>query len=166
MQNEAGDALLAGAEGLAAFLATQPHLQLFFVNGCCTHAQIAGLHAAGVPIVIATREEVDDAAARQFAVHFHRGLSSGSSVAGSFAAAKGAMQAATYENARHWDGDLWVLSAAGEADRSGAWATAGCEAPWRVPFLRNDSFVGHEKILRTCTPRSLAPAPSAFGRQD
>ena len=48
LQNDAGEPLLAGAAGLAAFLATHLRLQLFFVNGCCTQAQIDGLHAAAL----------------------------------------------------------------------------------------------------------------------
>ena len=98
LQNDAGEPLLAGVAGFAAFLATHPRLQLFFVIGWCTKAQIDGLHATGVAVIVAAREEIDDATARDFAVHFHRGLSSGYSIAKSFAAAQGAMQTATYEN--------------------------------------------------------------------
>src|SRR5262245_5687066 len=54
---------LAGAEGLATFLAGQKGLKLVFLNGCATAGQVAALHGAGVPVVIATRERVQDGAA-------------------------------------------------------------------------------------------------------
>ena len=150
MQNAAGDPLLAGAEGLAGFLAAQPNLQIFFINGCRTQTQIAALHAGGVPVVIATREEIPDESAREFAVHFHRGLSTGATIADAFAAAQGAMQSATHEHAWQWDPDLWLLSARSERDK--AWKLGDRlpgDVPWRVPFLQNDAFVGREDDLRS-----------------
>ena len=135
---------------MPGFLAVQPKLQIFFINGCRTEAQIAALHAGGVPVVIATREEIPDESAREFAVHFHRGLSTGATIADAFAAAQGAMQSATHEHAWHWDPDLWLLSARSERDK--AWKLGDRppgDVPWRVPFLRNDSFVGREEDLRS-----------------
>ena len=46
--------LPADAAGLAAFLGQQRGLQLVFLNGCSTQAQVKGLLEAGVGVVIAT----------------------------------------------------------------------------------------------------------------
>jgi hypothetical protein len=67
----------AHAEGLAAFLGQRRGLQLVFLNGCSTRAQVARLLEAGVAAVIATARAIEDQVAREFAVAFYTELASG-----------------------------------------------------------------------------------------
>jgi hypothetical protein len=78
----------AHAAGLAAYigLAGPPHLA--FLNGCATERHIAGLHAAGVKVVVATDRSIQDAMAREFAEAYYRHLAAGASVAKAFAQAE------------------------------------------------------------------------------
>ena len=193
MEDGAGLALPAGAEGLAAFLATQQALRLVFLNGCRTQPQVDALHAAGIPAVIATTAEIDDEQARAFAVHFQRGLSGGVSIAAAFAAAQAAQQAATFAGARPWDSDLWLLSVTNASAAQWQLGPAPARAPpiaarqparpaaqlpanppvdprWHVPFLRNDLFVGREDDLRELHDAlaaggtvGIGPAPAVVG---
>ncbi len=67
----------AGAAGLAEFLGLQRGLQLVFLNGCSTEAQIEGLLDTGCRAVIGTSREIDDEVAMGFAKRFYAGLASG-----------------------------------------------------------------------------------------
>ena len=70
----------AHAGGLAAFLGQQTGLQLVFLNGCSTQAQVQGLLDAGVPAVVATSRRIDDAVAVQFSERFYKGMGSGADI--------------------------------------------------------------------------------------
>src|SRR4051812_3042120 len=65
---------VAHAEGLAAFLGQRRNLQLVFLNGCSTRAQVAGLIEAGASYVIATSRAIEDNVAREFAAGFYAEL--------------------------------------------------------------------------------------------
>ncbi len=84
----------AYAEGLATFLRQRQGLQLVFLNGCSTRAQVARLLEANVAAVIATARAIDDRMAREFAVAFYSELASGASLRAAFEAAQGRLQAA------------------------------------------------------------------------
>ncbi len=153
MESRPGQALEAGAAGLAAFLAAQSGLRLVFLNGCSTLEQAAGLHAAGVGAVIATSEEVGDDDALRFAAHFYRGLAGGASIGESYAQAHGALQAEAYAQAVPPDPSLWLLSARDENARS--WSlpppqprqTRARPVPLHKP-LRTQHFTGRKDELK------------------
>jgi WD40 repeat protein len=79
----------AHAAGLATFLGQRGGLQLVFLNGCSTRAQVARLLEAGVAAVIATARAIDDVMAREFAAGFYVELASGASLRAAFEAARG-----------------------------------------------------------------------------
>jgi hypothetical protein len=92
---------------LAAFLAEQPNLQLVFLNACSTDTDLLWdrLRRAGIPLLIATTDEVDDQAAKLFAVEFYRTLLNRHTVGAAFQIA-GAIAA---QHASHPPPDLWRL---------------------------------------------------------
>jgi WD40 repeat protein len=83
----------AHAAGLATFLGQCSGLQLVFLNGCSTRAQVAGLLEAGVAAVIATARAIDDGVARAFAIAFYTELTSGVPLRAAFEKARGRVQA-------------------------------------------------------------------------
>lgn len=89
----------ANAMGIAHQLgasARAGHLKMVVLNGCSTSGQVAGLLAAGVPVVIATSAPVGDKSATAFALRFYRGLSEKRlSIRGAFEDALGPAQTAT-----------------------------------------------------------------------
>ncbi|HQY94870.1 CHAT domain-containing protein, partial [Caldilinea sp.] len=97
LQTADGKRAPAYAEGLAAFLGRQPGLQLVFLNGCSTQPHVQALHAAGVPAVVATDEEIDDALAAAFAARFYKGLVAGDAFEAAFHAAEDACKTADAE---------------------------------------------------------------------
>src|SRR5271165_1847432 len=84
----------AHAAGLATFLAQRRGLQLVFLNGCSTRAQIARLLEAGVSAVIATARAIDDGVAREFAAAFYTELAAGLPLRAAYEAARGRVLAA------------------------------------------------------------------------
>lgn len=94
LESATGEATVAGAGGLATFLSQQAGLQLVFLNGCSTQEQVQGLLHAGVPVVIATSQAIDDEIATEFADQFYRGLASGAKLQTAFKEAEGAVDAA------------------------------------------------------------------------
>ena len=60
LESSAAGGAPAHAAGLATFLGQCGGLQLVFLNGCSTRAQIARLLEAGVSAVIATARAIDD----------------------------------------------------------------------------------------------------------
>src|SRR5271157_926285 len=84
----------AYAAGLATFLGQCGGLQLVFLNGCSTRAQVARLLEAGVAAVIATARAIDDGMARAFAVAFYTELASGLPLRAAYEKARGRVLAA------------------------------------------------------------------------
>lgn len=74
----------ANAAGLAQLLAAQPNLNLVFLNGCSTKAQVDLLLELGVPAVIATNVPVSDPGAKDFAGIFYQSLASEHSIEQAF----------------------------------------------------------------------------------
>jgi hypothetical protein len=64
----------ANSNGVAQLLATQPNLQLVFLNGCSTRAQVGLLFDLGIPAVIATSVPIADPSAVTFADVFYTAL--------------------------------------------------------------------------------------------
>lgn len=74
----------ANASGLAQLLAAQPNLNLVFLNGCSTKAQVDLLLELGVAAVVATSIPISDPGAKDFADIFYGALASEHSIEGSF----------------------------------------------------------------------------------
>lgn len=70
-----GNSHPADASGLAKLLGSQPNLQLVFLNGCATNAQVKALLQQGVRAVIATTTAVNDRMAADFAIQFYQAIS-------------------------------------------------------------------------------------------
>lgn len=79
------------ASGLANLLGQQDTLQLVFLNGCSTAAQVQDLLDLGVPTVIATQAKINDRMASWFASKFYEKLANGGSIKQSFEFAKAAL---------------------------------------------------------------------------
>ena len=94
LESSAAGGAPAHAAGLATFLAQRRGLQLVFLNGCSTRAQIARLLEAGVSAVIATARAIDDGVAREFAAAFYTELASGAPLRAAYEAARGRVLAA------------------------------------------------------------------------
>jgi len=74
----------ANAAGLAQLLAGQSNLNLVFLNGCSTKAQVDLLLELGVPAVIATNVPISDPGAKDFADIFYKSLAAEHSIEGAF----------------------------------------------------------------------------------
>ncbi len=85
---------VAHAEGLATFLRHRRNLQLVFLNGCSTRAQVAGLLEAGVAAVLATSRAIEDSVALAFATGFYTELASGATLRAAYESARGGVMAA------------------------------------------------------------------------
>ena len=94
LQGADGRPAVADAGGLAAFLGYQSGLQLVFLNGCSTQPQVQGLLAAGVAVVIATSQAIDDQVATDFAGRFYQFLAGGDAIDVAFDKAQAAVQTA------------------------------------------------------------------------
>lgn len=93
LESAAGGLVRFHAEGLAQFLGEQRGLQLVFLNGCSTDAQVDGLLRANCSAVIGTSRSIDDEVAMAFAAAFYREVGAGSGLASAFNAAVGATRA-------------------------------------------------------------------------
>ena len=91
-EGAAGEPTPADAASLAAFLSHQTGLQLAFLNGCSTQGQAQGLLDAGVAVVMATSQTIDDRAATEFAARFYTGLAGGASLGTAFGEAQAALR--------------------------------------------------------------------------
>ncbi len=102
----------AHAAGLATFLGQCGGLQLVFLNGCSTRAQVARLLEAGVSAVIATARAINDGMAREFAVAFYTELAAGLPLRAAYEKARGRMLAAhdTVPEAYYGHRDLGTTS--------------------------------------------------------
>jgi len=94
LESSAAGGAPAHATGLATFLGQCGGLQLVFLNGCSTRAQVARLLEAGVAAVIATARAIDDGMARAFAVAFYTELASGLPLRAAYEKARGRVLAA------------------------------------------------------------------------
>ncbi len=94
LESSAAGGAPAHAAGLATFLGQCGGLQLVFLNGCSTRAQVARLLEAGVAAVIATARAIDDGMARAFAVAFYTELASGLPLRAAYEKARGRVLAA------------------------------------------------------------------------
>lgn len=119
----------AYADGLAAFLGQQRGLQLVFLNGCSTALQVNRLLTEGVPVVMATNQQIDDRNAMEFARLFYQSLAGdGISIERAYNEAAGLQQSAIGSPSRAY---FWAGQQPLEDDRL-RW-------PWERPrTLRNN----------------------------
>ena len=83
----------ANSDGIANLLKLQENLQLVFLNGCSTKAQVTLLLESGIPVVIATSEPIEDRTAGIFAKQFYLALAKGSTIENAFETASANAQA-------------------------------------------------------------------------
>lgn len=74
----------ARAPGLVRALKAQQALQMVFLNGCSSFGQVQEFLEAGIPVVIATNTDVEDAMASEFAWSFYASLASGATIETAF----------------------------------------------------------------------------------
>lgn len=74
----------ARAGGIAHLLGQCKNLKVVVLNGCSTGGQVAALHAAGVPLVIATSAPVEDVIATQFSKELFHALETGLTIGEAF----------------------------------------------------------------------------------
>ena len=134
LETATGAPAVVDAGGLAAFLAQQRGLRLVFLNGCATQAQVQGLHAAGIPVVIATNRAIADDMATAFAARFYRALVSDGTIRTAFNEAAAEFQAKLGDNTRN----LYAFDPPAEGDEAWPWVChvrPGAEdaADWQLP---------------------------------
>lgn len=123
--------------GLAQLLGQQQNLQLVFLNGCSTKAQVELLLKQGVKIVIATSVPIDDKVATEFAEQFYNSLASHTPIQRAFLIAKAFVETKyqtadkigiyrdlvmNFEETAATDEMPWGLFVNPEADKSLEWA--------------------------------------------
>jgi hypothetical protein len=172
LEERTGKALAADAGGIAAFLARQPGLKLVFLNACSTAEQVEALHAAGVPIVVATALDVPDVWARAFAFRFYKGLAGGSTLADAFGEAEAEMWA---QYGGNQEGEAWPWRLHLRAEEDGTWKLPArrVQPPGPVPIqkpLRTQHFIGREtelaKLLEDLRPGKIVTlcGPGGIGK--
>ena len=128
----------AFSEGIAQLLSKCPQLQLVFLNGCSTLGQVAALHEAGVPLVIATSAPINDLKAKTFGARFYAALSENQSIRQAYELAKAEIM--TIDNLVVFTENrgLALLQENSEEPTWGLFTKAGKEAAedWRLPSIR------------------------------
>lgn len=94
----------ANAQGIAQLLKQQQNLQLVFLNGCSTKAQVSLLLALGIPVVIATSAPINDKKATNFAIQFYQALSQQHSIKEAFEIASAFLKTKGIGVAEHYRG--------------------------------------------------------------
>lgn len=79
----------ARAGGIAYMLGQCKNLKVVILNGCSTGAQVAALHAAGIPLVIATSAPIGDDIAAGFSIRLFHALETGLTIGEAFEIALG-----------------------------------------------------------------------------
>jgi formylglycine-generating enzyme required for sulfatase activity len=137
LQTVANEPVPADAGAIASFLGQQTGLELVFLNGCSTQPQAQGLLDAGVSVVIATTQTIDDRVATEFAKRFYKGLAGGATVRTAFEEAGAAVQIDRGPGTRH-------LYAA----RASEAGIAGC-LPWGIYPPKGTEGAGEWRLSRT-----------------
>lgn len=148
LQTDEGEIAAANAAGFAEFLGQQLGLELVFLNGCSTEQQAQALLDAGVAMVIATAQAIDDGIATAFASRFYTGLGGGATIQSAFDSAVAAIKieqgrepASLYRHFHFAGADAALL-----ADRW-PWALyvragAGIAKTWNLPDAAKDPLFG------------------------
>ena len=167
-EGAAGEPTPADAASFAAFLGHQTGLQLAFLNGCSTQSQAQGLLDAGVAVVVATSQAIDDRAATEFASRFYAGLAGGASLGTAFGEAQAALRTEGGGLTRH-------IGAAEEggppADDRLPWerhVRPGAETAleWSLPEAANDPLFPLPPLPRLDLPATPYRHLEWFRRED
>ncbi|MCB0630161.1 MAG: CHAT domain-containing protein [Saprospiraceae bacterium] len=137
----------ATSQGIASLLGAQSNLQLVFLNGCSTQAQVKQLFEAGVKAVIATSVPIGDEKAVLFAATFYRALANKRSIKMAFEFAKAAVELT------HRDAPDFVIQRGvgmmNEETEEVPWGLyvqeqfADAVLHWRLPYYREVGLPGH-----------------------
>lgn len=101
LQSANGQPTVAHSGGLAKLLAQQHGLHLLFLNGCANAAQAQALLEAGIAVVVATSDLIDDQVAMHFADHFYAALAADATIAEAFEQAAAAVELCHGAASRH-----------------------------------------------------------------
>lgn len=82
----------AFSKGLSGLINKTNPPKIIFLNGCATYEHVGHFKDAGIPIILATSEKVDDNLATDFAISFYTHLANNYSVGQSFNKAKSAIE--------------------------------------------------------------------------
>ncbi|MDQ6611713.1 MAG: CHAT domain-containing protein, partial [Gemmatimonadota bacterium] len=93
MESEEGAPEVANAAGIAEFLAQHEGLGFLFLNACSTVGQVQALLSAGVPAIIATEHDINDAVATEFSSRFYKEFVNGQTLRKAFDTASAAIKA-------------------------------------------------------------------------
>lgn len=133
--------------------------QLVFLNGCDNAEQVEALHAAGIPLVIATHRNIDDKQASSFSREFYISLFSGNrttSVQAAFERAGAKVMFSETRSPRSLDLDDFKKTASSEwdwsvfpAETAQADRTLGEMLPYAEsdPVSENKPLTGHKNSL-------------------
>ncbi len=88
LEDSYGGPSTAYKEGLASFLGKRDSLQLVFLNSCSTQQHALELNRNGIPLVVATSQDVHDNTALRLAHRFYNGLGNGFTIDASWSDAK------------------------------------------------------------------------------
>ena len=114
LESDDGQVATADAASFAAFLGQQRNLELVFLNGCSTQPQVEGLLEAGVSVVLATSQAIDDHIATDFSDRFYEQLAGGADIQTAF---NTAAETARQTKAGATRGLFWGEEEAQAADR-------------------------------------------------
>lgn len=151
----------AFSEGLAQLLSKCPQLKLVLLNGCSTLGQVAALHEAGVPLVIATSAPIDDRKAGTFGARFYQALSDNQSIRQAYELAKAEIMTIDNRVAFTESRGINIRQEDKEEACWGLFTKAGCEAAedWHLPNTRpNQGEIPkpNQRLYATFIP-ALAP---------
>lgn len=147
LQAADGKKEIAHAEGFAEFLGLQRGLQLVFLNGCSTQAQVEGLLNAQVGAIIATSQAINDEIATGFSGRFYQNMGAGDGIQKSFQEAAAAIKMRKGSDANHRG--LYYRNPAVSTDRF-PWdfyinTGAGNIREWNLPEAAGNPLFGLPK---------------------
>ena len=144
LQDARGQPAVAHADGLAAFFGHQSGLQLVFLNGCSTQPQVQGLLEAGVAVVIATSQAIDDEAATDFAARFYQFLADGDTIDTAFEKAQDAVHTTRGSDMRNLYAIIGQDTRLAERWPWDRYVRPGAEAAlrWNLPDAAADPLFG------------------------
>lgn len=120
------------SEGIAHLLGQCPNLKVVILNGCSTKGQVAQLHEAGIPLVIATHAPVGDRIATEFSKKLFQALTANCTIEEAFEQGIGLVLAKKEVLAHRGvvlreiakDQPLWGIFPNPNKEKAGAWKLA------------------------------------------